>query len=90
MFLHRGAILRECIKKKRIVSPTRTSDVQQAHIIYNFKNTMEKLCRTIATKHVKNMLDSVFNAFPENGTLVLKHVAVGTYMKCFIICFIAF
>jgi hypothetical protein len=51
------------------------------------KNTKEKLCRTIAAKHAKYVLDFVFNKFPENGTLVLKCVGVGIYMKCVLLYF---
>jgi hypothetical protein len=69
------------------VSPTCTSDAQQENIIYNFKNTKEKLCKTTAAKHVKYVLDFVFSELPENGTLVLKCVGVGTYMKCVLLYF---
>jgi hypothetical protein len=55
--------------------------------MYNIKNTKVKICRTIAAKQVKCMLDLqsfVFNELLENVTLVLKCVAVGTYMKFFL------
>jgi len=36
---------------------------------------------------MKYVLDFVFTELPENGTLVLKCVGVGTYMKCVLLCF---
>jgi hypothetical protein len=65
------------------------ADVQQAKAFCNFNSTTNNFYRTkqlyFITKYVKwapeYVLDLrlfIFNKFPENGTLVPKHVVVGT------------